>query len=216
MIKRVFVGLMCLLMLTLSAIPAAAEDAPVDFSLIANDAAAGETVIVTVSIPENSYFTNATMYLHYDPTAVTYVADSVAGGAVSPSVAMVLGNDFPEDAYVKTVYVTVDGIVEGGELITYEFTAKSNAPAQFYLTFDECMGVDAEGVEFNVTPQNEPIVINSDGSVTPTVPTVTSASAATAAEGGLNVTALLIITGAVIVVIAGITVTMLVVKKKSK
>lgn len=216
MIKRVSVGLLCLLMLILSTVPVSAEDTPLDFTLIANDAAAGEKVIVTVSIPENSYFTNATMYLHYDPSVVTYVADSVAGGAVSPSFAMVLGNDFPDKSYVKTVYVTVDGIVEGGELITYEFTAKSNAPAQFSLTFDECMGVDGNGVEFTVAPKNDPIIINNDGSVTPSVPSVTTTTAPNAEADGMNVTAILIAVGVVAALIVGITVTMVIIRKKSK
>ncbi len=122
----------------------------VDFSLVANDAAAGESVVVMVNISENSYFTNATMYLHYDPAVVSYVPDSAMGGAISPSTSMVMANDFPEKGYVKIAYVTIAGIQDGGELLTAEFTALSDEPAAFSLSFDECMGVDENGNEFSV------------------------------------------------------------------
>jgi len=221
MMKRLMTVCLCVLLLVTLSVPVFAERAEtVHFSLIANDAKAGESVIVTVSIPENSYFTNATLLMHYDPAVMTYVTDSAAGGAISPSGAWVLSNDFADKGYVKAVYVTIDGIVEGGELLTFEFTAKSEAPAQFSLTFDECIGVDENGIEFVVDYTTEPVIVNGDGSEVPSMPVeaVTTAPAeqdAPAEEGGLNVTVLLIVAGVAVVLVAGVTIVMVMAKKKS-
>ncbi len=217
MLKRIMSIIFCVLLLgAMMSVPAFAERAEtVNFSLIANDAKAGESVIVTVSIPENSYFTNATLLMHYDPAVMTYVTDSAAGGAISPSGAWVLSNDFADKGYVKAVYVTIDGIVEGGELLTFEFTAKSEAPAQFSLTFDECIGVDENGVEFEVNYTTEPVVVNSDGSVMPTMPVITTTTAPAEEEGGINTTVLLIVVGVAVVLVAGVTAVMVFLKKKS-
>ncbi len=213
--KRWLTLLMCVVLMCAFSVTVCAERAEtVNFSLIANDAKAGESVIVTVSIPENSYFTNATLLMHYDPAVMTYVTDSAAGGAISPSGAWVLSNDFADKGYVKAVYVTIDGIVEGGELLTFEFTAKSEAPAQFSLTFDECIGVDENGIEFEVDYTTEPIVVNSDGSVAPSMP-VTTTTALAEKENGNNTTVLLIVAGVAVLLVAGVTAVMVFLKKKS-
>ncbi len=168
---------------SLSVFAAPAES--VTYTLTANDAKVGETVTVAVSISENSYFTNATIYLHYNADAMKYVSDEL--GASAPKSAMYMSNNFADQGFVKMAYVAINGLTKGGELFVFTFEALSEEAAEFSMSFDECIGADDDNVEFDVNYTVVPCTVNSKGQTVPTK-TTTTASQTNSTTATTNVT----------------------------
>lgn len=189
MIKRfTAVCLSVLLLLSLcggAAVSARAET--VTFSLSVTEGQKGDTVTVSIDLSEQSYFTNATFYLHYDPAVVAYVWESEATGDASPRMnTMFAAVDHTDKSYVKGVYVTVNGIDEGGTLLTIDFDVLSDKPAVFSLTFDECCGADESNIEFDVNYKTVGCVLNNntDPDTSVVAPTVVATTTASKTDSG--------------------------------
>ncbi len=195
MIFKKWVSLMTCALTVLLMFGMTVSAAPADtmvFTMSVTEGDVGDTVTVSVSISENSYFTNTTFYLHYDSSKVSYVKDSLDVGKASPSgKAMFDALDHPDKNFVKGAYVTISGIKKAGELIKMDFKVLDAAPAAFSLSFDECVGVDENDVEFDVNYRVEGCVLNNDGTVeTPTgdpvvIPT-TASDVVTTTSGTAN------------------------------
>ena len=165
--------LLCVTML-MSAAVVSARIETVNFALSCTDGEVGETVTISLSIPADSYFTNATMHLHYDSTALSFIEEGV--GSASARGAMFMVNDKPAENTLSAAYVTINGIKKGGVLLTFDFEVLKKTPVPVTLTFNECVGVDANDVEFDVKYTTEGCVVNNDGSLTaPPVSEPTSA-----------------------------------------
>jgi len=143
-------SVMLMLSMTVVGASAAGGDGQIVFTLSANDAAVGETVTLSVSVPENSYFTNAVMYLHYDADKLAYVEGSETTGEAAPTGAWFMVADYPEEGFIKGAYVTVSGARKGGSLVEVSFTVLKEGITAFTLAFDECVGVDPDGEKFDV------------------------------------------------------------------
>jgi len=165
--------LLCVTML-MSAAVVSARIETVNFALSCTDGEVGETVTISLSIPADSYFTNATMHLHYDSSALSFIEEGV--GSASARGAMFMVNDKPAENTLSAAYVTINGIKKGGVLLTFDFEVLKKTPVPVTLTFNECVGVDANDVEFDVKYTTEGCVVNNDGSLTaPPVSEPTSA-----------------------------------------
>ncbi|MBQ4617013.1 MAG: hypothetical protein IJB27_01405, partial [Clostridia bacterium] len=164
--RGVTIGICALLMALMlcGTMTAFARAEVVNFALSVNDAKVGETATVSVSLPADSYFTNTTMHLHYDSTAVSFIEEDV--GEISPRSAMFMVNDKPEENMVSAAYVTINGIKKGGVLVTFAFEVLKETPVEFSLTFNECVGVDENDVEFDVNYVTQSCILNNDGSLT--------------------------------------------------
>ncbi len=184
--KQVLSVILAVLLMATCCLPAFAAPAEsVTYTLTANDAEVGETVTVAVSISENSYFTNATIYLHYNADAMEYVSDEL--GASAPKSAMYMSNNFADKGYVKMAYVAINGLKKGGELFVFTFKALSKDAAEFSMSFDECIGADDDNNEFDVNYTVVPCVVNSNGQTVPTN-TTTTASQTNATTAATHVT----------------------------
>lgn len=167
MMKRSISCILCAVMLAMLLCGTMMVSARVDtvtFALSVNDAKVGETATVSVSIPADSYFTNATMHLHYDSTVVSFIEEDV--GEISPRNSMFMVNNKPEENEVMAAFVTVNGIKKGGVLVTFAFEVLKETPVEFSLTFNECVGVDENDVEFDVNYVTQSCILNNDGSLT--------------------------------------------------
>jgi len=176
MLKRLASVLLCVTMLfAMSAVCANVSAARADsatFTISSTNAEVGEKVYVSVTLSADSYFTNATLYLHYNTTALKYVEDSFAPGYISPSSAMAMAADHADKGFVKAAYVSPRSIKKGGELLLFEFTVIKKIPAEFSLSFDECVGVDENNKDFDVKYSVVGSTTNADSAVVvPTTPT---------------------------------------------
>ncbi len=180
--KRFVCLALCMVMLfALSAqslMVSAAEGDAMTFTLTADDVNVGETLKVSVSISADSYFTNATIFMHYNPAVVEYVTDYI--GEASPKSAMYMSNNFIDEGYVKAAYVTTRGITAEGEFLVFEFKLLTEQEATFDMSFIECVGVDDNNREFDINYTVVPCTINAvntpddTGSTTTTVNDVTT------------------------------------------
>lgn len=181
MFKRIFAWTVCVvLLLSVCSQAVSARAATTTFSLSVNDGKAGETVTVSLSLSAESYFTNCTFYVHYDPNVVSYVTDSETPGPISPSTSMLYVMDHQDQNYVKGAYVTVKGIKKEGVLLSLDFTVLKEAATTFSLSFDECVGVDENDTEFDVSYQVSACTLNAHAAPAPTSasPAVTTAAPA--------------------------------------
>lgn len=154
--------LVCLMNISVAAGP----DDTVTFTLSVSEGSVGDTVTVSVSVPEQSRLTNTMMYLHYNPDAVSYVADSIGAGSASPkSGTMFDAMDHKDKYYVKAAYITGNVVVKGGVLLTFDFEVLSAIPAAFSLSFDECQGEAEDGTMFDMKNASVGCVLNNDGNV---------------------------------------------------
>lgn len=190
MIKRLTAILLCVLMLlSAGSLTALARAETVEFGLSVTEGKTGDTVTLSIGLSEQSYFTNATLYVHYDPAVVSYVADSEATGAASPKMnTMFAVVDHPDKEYVKGVYVTVNGITKSGVLMMLDFEVKSDDPAVFSLSFEECCGSDENIGDFDVEYVTFGCVLNNstvpDTSVT--APVITPTTPSGGSEAGIT------------------------------
>lgn len=149
------------------------------FSLSTDKATAnvGDTVTVSVNITEKSYLANGTFYLHFDNTAVSYVADSENTGSAAGNGTMFAANGFHDEGFVKIALVTSSSIKKSGTLMTFDFRVLKKAAAAFSFTADECVGSGTDEIDFDIEYTSKGCVLNDDGSVTtpiitPDVPVV--------------------------------------------
>lgn len=192
MMKRLASLLLCAaVLLVLSGACFVVSAAPAEtatFTVTSTNAEVGQKIYVSVTLSADSYFTNATMYLHYDKTAVKYVEDSFTTGYVTPNTAMAMAADHPDKGYVKAAYVSPKSIKKGGEMVLYEFTVLKKIPVTFSLSFDECVGVDENNKDFDVKYVVVNATSNADAAVTP-IPTTTSVTTPTSVSTPSNDTA---------------------------
>ncbi len=176
----VLVLMACLMSVTVSAGP----DDTMLFTLSVTEGGVGDTVKVSISIPENSRFTNAMMYLHYNPEAVSYVEESIEAGAASPKSGTMFEALAHTDKYfVKCAYITGGVVTKGGVLLNFDFEVLSAIPAAFSLSFDECQGEAEDGTMYDVKYEVVGCVLNNDGSVSnPTGEPVYNTTALTPAQ----------------------------------
>ncbi len=178
MMTAVLTAVLCIALMSGALVSARIDT--VNFALSATDGEVGETITISLSIPADSYFTNATMHLHYDSTALSFIEEDV--GEASARGAMFMVNDKPEQNTLSAAYVTINGIKKGGVLLTFDFEVVKKTPVPVTLTFNECVGVDANDVEFDVKYTTEGCIVNNDGSLTappPSEPTSTVTTAPT-------------------------------------
>lgn len=187
MISVLLAGMLLLLLISGATVSARAQTT--DFTLSVTEGKVGDTVTVSIHLSEQSYFTNSTFYLHYDPAVVAYVFESEDVGAISPKNTMFAVKDHANKGYIKGVYVTVNGISAGGVLMTIDFTVLSDEPAVFSLTFDECCGADENGAEFDVSYQTIGCVLNNRTTPDTSVTAPTIAAPTTAPNGDSHTTA---------------------------
>ncbi len=147
----------------------------VTFSLACTDGGVGDTFTVTVSVTPDSCFTNATVYLHYNTSAVEFVKEKT--GEVASSGTMFYASNKPDNGYVQGAFISAYPIEEGGELFVFTFKAIADKAAGFSLSFDECNGEDANGNLIDLNYSTTTCVFNekAGGDVTPTtVPKTTT------------------------------------------
>ena len=169
MFKKTISCVVCALLLVTCLMTVAVSAGPDDtmlFTLSVTEGGAGDTVKVSISIPENSRFTNAMMYLHYNPEAVSYVEESIEAGPASPKSGTMFEALAHTDKYfVKCAYITGGVVTKGGVLLTFDFNVLAAIPAAFSLSFDECQGEAEDGTMFEVKYTVVGCVLNNDGSL---------------------------------------------------
>lgn len=182
--------LLCMVLLMTSlGVMATARAETVEFGLSVTEGKKGDTVTLTIDITADSYFSNATMYVHYDPAVVEYVEDSAMGGEATPAMnTMYMGRNHEDQKYVKLVYATVSGIQKSGALLTMEFTVLKNDPAVFSLSFDECCGSDENMGDFDVEYVTFGCVLNNreDSKEEVTAPIITPTTPSGGSETGIT------------------------------
>lgn len=161
MLKRILSFMLCVVCLTAvigGTMMVSARASKVDFSLTTTDGGIGDTVTLSVSLSADSYFTNTTMTIYYDPSVVQFSEERA--GAISPSSAMFMALDFPEDGYVRGAYVAAKPIKKSGVLVEYDFVIMQETEMVFSIGFDECVGEDENGTMFDVDYNAGSCVLN--------------------------------------------------------
>ncbi len=146
---------------SLLVMPASATASQTTFSLSCTEGNVGDTVTVSVDISDDSGFTNATVYLHYNAEAVEFVKEGV-GAVASDNNGMFMVNNLPAEGYVKGGYIALYPAMDAGTLFTYKFKVKAYKAAGFSLSFDECQGEDENGNIFDLNYTATTCVLNKD------------------------------------------------------
>lgn len=172
--------------------PAAARAQRVSFAVQAPERCeVGEQCTVTVMVSSDSGLANCTIYLDYNPQAVSFVsakADSVASGG------MFVSHDFPDSGCVKGAFVTLNAVTEAGPLFSYTFTVLRDIPAPFSCRFDECVGIDEQQKDFSldvaltgcVLNRAEGVAPSSEGTDAPSPPAFLSSPSSSAGESSVQ------------------------------
>jgi len=160
MVKRVWSILLSVVLLlsAMGVMTVGAKADKVDFSLATTNGGIGDTVTVTVSLSAESYFTNTTLSLFYDPSVVQFSEERT--GKISPSSAMFMILDYPTDGFVKGAYVAAKPIKKAGVLLEFDFVIVKEQETIFSLGFEECVGEDENGVMFDVNYNAGSCVLN--------------------------------------------------------
>ncbi len=160
MLKRMISMALCAVLLITLACGAVSVEARADrvvFSLATTNGGVGDTITVTVSLSGDSYFTNTTMSLYYDPSVVQFSEERT--GAISPGSAMFMVLDYPNDGFVKGAYVAAKPIKKAGALLEFDFVIVKETEMVFSLGFEECVG-EENGEMFDVNYQAGTCVLN--------------------------------------------------------
>ncbi len=161
MIKRMVscaLCVVCLVTLLGGVMAVSARASKVDFSLATTNGGIGDTVTVSVSLSADSYFTNTTMAIYYDPSVVQFSEERT--GAISPASAMFMVLDYPSDGFVKGAYVSAHPIKKSGVLVEYDFVIVQETEMVFSIGFEECVGEDENGQMFDVDYNAGSCVLN--------------------------------------------------------
>ncbi|MBQ9414880.1 MAG: hypothetical protein IJU16_07130, partial [Clostridia bacterium] len=177
------IGMMLLAVCVLLQMPiivSAARAENVTFSLsAAGDTSTGSTVTISWNVSENSYFSNCTVYVYYNPKLVEFL--DYDSGSNAPSGSMFMAADHKDELFVKGAFVHIKGIQTSGELAQFMFRVLDDSkPAEFSLAMDECEGLDPPDSEnaFDISYTLTGVVINSKEPAVTTVPSSSPAKPA--------------------------------------